>query len=425
MTHKPRIAWFSPLNCSDTPSQSSAAFFSDQVLPHLKNEFEIELFHDSFLQYKDFKSAHFLSAFKRHKEIPFDIFFYQLEDSRATAFIRAHLALIPGVVLFHDFILSDDGPEPILNSPWIEIVKRFKDSKYPWPQREAEHKAQRPYALRESAFAVVPLFSSVRWGSEHRAHAKLKLIEPKQLLRANYVPFPAASIERAKPIKELRIASCASTRIEGRMHLVFAALSQLNSKWRFDWLIAPSEILAAKRLVEEFELTSVNLIAERSTQRWRHLLRDCDVAVHLHFSVYGQLGPYIEQSMAAGVALIVSQFGSTEALSSEIAFKILPGANEQSELAAVFQILVEDRKLCQNATALEYASEFFTPSSVAAELSTVFRNSQPDLNEFYREWSQFEEQAKAALIEEVGQLHNSVDPRSDPLLLTFSELGFV
>ena len=425
MGGKMRIAWFSPLNCGEIPSESVSAYFSDQVLPLLKDQFEIELYHDSFLNYPGFQTQHFLTAYRRHQEKPFDCFFYQLEDSRATAFVRAQLALLPGVVLFHDFILSDDGPEPILNSPWKEIVRRFHDSQYAWPVREAEHKAERPHALREAAFAILPLFSCVRWGSEYRANCKLRLVEPIGSQRAGYIALPADSLTRGAATPNLRIASSSSPRIEGRMHLVFGALSKLKSPWQLTWLVAPSERAAAERLVHEYELQSVKIVAERSPQRWREVLSDCDVAVHLHFSVYGQVGPYLELSLAAGAAVLVSQFGATESLSSEVAWKILPGVREQAEIAAVLDRLSSERSLCRNSIAASYAREFFSPTAVAADLAIALNSARSWLREFNLMWQAFEQQAKAALVSEVLDLGHQSEGLPDPFAASFSELGFV
>ena len=425
MAAKMRIAWFSPLNCGDTPSASVSAYVSDQLLPLLKDRFEIELFHDSFLEYPGFRTANFLSAYRRHQEAPFDCFFYQLEDSRVSAFVRAHLALLPGVVLFHDFILSDDGPEPILNSPWKDVIARFHNSGHAWPARDAEHQAQRPYALREAAFAVLPLFSSVRWASEYMAHCRTRLVDPPASSRAAYLPLPADYAPRGPTSEGLRIASSATVRIEGRMHLMLEALSKLDQPWQLTWLVAQSEQAAAERMLQEYELEGVTIVAQRSPARWRELLAACDVAFHLHFSVYGQVGPYLELSLASGVAVMVSQFGATESLGSEVAWKILPGEREGREILAVLERLAADRSLCQNNIAKIYATEFFTPKVVAQDLTTVLLNARKALLEFRNKWGSFEQQARTDLVTEVRALIGHTDLLPDPFAASFSELGFM
>ena len=425
MASKMRIAWFSPLNCGAIPGESVSAYVSDQLLPLLKDEFEIELFHDSFLDYRGFRCAHFLSAYRRHQENPFDCFFYQLEDSRVCAFVRAQLALMPGVILFHDFILSDDGPEPILNSAWKEIVARFHNREHAWPLREAEHKAERPHALREAAFAVVPLFSCVRWGAEYTRHCRQRLVNPSGADKAGYLAFPADSAKRSDPIQELRIASSVSPRIEGRMHLVFEALSNADWPWQFTWLVGKSENEAAERLVQEYELSNVKIINARSAALWREVLSDCDVAMHLHFSAYGQVGPYLELSLAAGVAVLASQFGATESLSAEVAWKILPGAREKNEIAAVLERLASDRSLCDNKVAKLYSAEFFSPKVVARELTLAFCGAREKLRDFNAHWCAFEQQAKAALVQEARSSYLQGDFLPDPFSASFSELGFV
>lgn len=209
------------------------------------------------------------------------------------------------------------------------------------------------------------------------------------------------------------------------MHLVFGALSKLKSPWQLTWLVAPSERAAAERLVHEYELQSVKIVAERSPQRWREVLSDCDVAVHLHFSVYGQVGPYLELSLAAGAAVLVSQFGATESLSSEVAWKILPGVREQAEIAAVLDRLSSERSLCRNSIAASYAREFFSPTAVAADLAIALNSARSWLREFNLMWQAFEQQAKAALVSEVLDLGHQSEGLPDPFAASFSELGFV
>ena len=133
MKDRLRVAWFSTLNCGEKPGGSACAYFSDEVLPHLAARFDIELFHAEFLEYRDLPTFHYLKAFERHKLNPFNLFLYQLEDSTDAHFVRAHLGLIPGAILFHDLLLYNHGPDPLRSSNWRSVVERFVGFSGGWP----------------------------------------------------------------------------------------------------------------------------------------------------------------------------------------------------------------------------------------------------------------------------------------------------
>ena len=83
-----RVAWFAPLK----DQESLGAYTTRILLPHLKNKCDITLFD---LESGEFLGQHvknFLSAFREHREQPFDLFFYQLEDRRSAYFVRTHLS---------------------------------------------------------------------------------------------------------------------------------------------------------------------------------------------------------------------------------------------------------------------------------------------------------------------------------------------
>ncbi len=403
-----RIAWFSVLNGGSRESASLSAYVSGCLLPLLRERFEIELFHDSFAAYPGFPTRHFLEAAFRHREKPYDIFFYQLEDGRAANFIRIHLGLMPGAVLFHDLMLSSFGPEPILNSPWQETIRKFEDPDHPWPPRGAEFTQPGPLAYREAAYAAVPLCSNPASTADFKNNVALRLSAAGKQAGPVYLPLPvppeAFSAAPAGQGQGLSIGFCGTPRIEHRAHKLFEALSQLKSPWKLHWLLEPEERTQAEEMVREFELEHVVFHEGRSPQHWLRLLPSCNTAVHTLFSVFGQPGPYLQLSLAAGLPALVTRFASCDALPDNVVWKIEPGECEARQMLEVLRTAASGGFRPERTAAAAYAREMFDARMVAAELAQVFLRNADYLRHIGRRWDELVCSAERSLLQELRQI---------------------
>jgi glycosyltransferase involved in cell wall biosynthesis len=401
-----RIAWFSPLNTGALPGPSVAAYCSDEFLPLLGGRFEIEPFHAGF-ECSRYGARHFLTAYKRHSERPFDLFFYQIEDVKACDFVRIHMGLMPGVVLFHDLIFRSDGPEPILNSPWQETLSKYHTPERPWPARENEYKSKGPLGYREAGYAAAALFSNPGNHVEYRSHIEFSLARASGGAPPSaYLPFPVdpALCRPRRPGGEA-VGFCGSPQIEHRAHKLLQAMEQAGGRTaRLYWLIDEAERALAEALLREFEGVSAVLIPGRSPKRWMEMLGEVDIAVHTLFSVYGAPGPYLAMSMMAGRAVIVTRFASTEFIPDGLVFKIAPGATEAAEMTQVLRALLADRVNVPSAKLSAFARELHDRSAAARELAGVFERAAPYMRTVMRRWDALEEDARRSLLLEASAL---------------------
>lgn len=184
-----RVAWISPLNWDESPGPSRAADFSDLILPILRSSYQIDLFHDSFARYRDYPSFHYLGVAERERDWKYQLLFYQLEDLKLADFVRLRLATRPGIVLFHDFAFASDGPEPMLNSPWRDVLARFRGELADWPPRDREYQRSGPLGYREAGMAAVAIFCTERSHREYRSLVSERLVEQ---VPSYYLPPPKA-----------------------------------------------------------------------------------------------------------------------------------------------------------------------------------------------------------------------------------------
>lgn len=416
MTSKPRIAWF-----TQHKPETVSGRFSAVMLPHLASSCEIEVFTDSFDTFFGLPSHHYLSAFRRHQKKPFDVHFYQVENGRGGHFMRSALGLHPGVTLFHDFLMTDFGPDPLTNSPWSVMVDKFRDRSLGWPERFKEFPRTGVIAEREAGLTVVPFFSSIRSHGEYQRAIRRSVGAGI----SSFIPLPVADngIQRCDYSPSvLHIGFCGSPRIEHRAHKLFHALHQARVPYKLFWLLDPDEEVQAKELIHEFRVGSVEFVLGRTPDRWQAILKDIHLSVHTLFSVFGSPGYYFPQSLMGGKAVLLTRFADSENIPEEIAFQIDPGETESAQISAVLQAVHSDPKYLNNTAGREYALENHEVSVVVQEFLQGLESAMPALKNAEQGWGALSKDAVDHLI---AERYNGIDAwGKESLQRTFNELGW-
>jgi glycosyltransferase involved in cell wall biosynthesis len=407
-----RVAWFSPdPELNKGQSYPLADYFSRQVLPEFSSDVDITVFTNSFSskvsQQCGCPSYNYLRAFEVHAEKPFDVFFYQIENSRSCYFSRIHMALHPGVTLFHDFILSDFGPEPILNSPWTDVCQNFLKMEsgtdtIVWPESDKKYDRTGPLAFREAALTLLPLFSNQNYIGDFQRQIEHKISN----LPAQYLPVPALlSEDKANTQTDLVepvVLYCGATGVENRAHMLLESLKRIVNAPKLVWLIDSFEKVRAQELLQEFELKSVELVEGRTPERWQGLLKQYPsaIAVHTLFSFYSNPSPYLETSMAAGIPCIVSDFGFSDSLPQDVVFKIAVGLDEVREMTALIEKLAKKFSSLYGQFGRRYADAHFSARQIALDLEFIFKNNLASLKAKQQVWQALTQEAhKQVLVE--------------------------
>ena len=406
---RPRIAWFSTL---EDPRQSAsvASYCSHQLLPLLKEHFEIDVFTKGMTAALSPTSPlqglpiyHYLSAFERDIKRKYDIFFYQVDDSLSTRFLRVHMGQMPGMVWFHDLVFTSFGPEPILNSPWHASVSGFLSGKTEWPIRGEEIPQFGPFGFRESAFAAQALFSNPTGLAEFRRNASVTLssvMKPASMC----LPMPVdPTLERTQAVPG-RIGFCGSPRIEHRAHKLLLALRHLSGPYHLHWLLDAEEKPAAEELLSEFGISQVTIVCGRSPERWAACAKDCQVAVHTLFSVYSQPDPYLAISLVLGVPSVATRFGAVEYLPDSLVAKVEAGETEATELTQAVQALLSPQGQALSSRIRDFGLQRHSRIHVANDLGFYWQNSLEAQREFRTRWRVYEMNAVESLLEEAKHL---------------------
>jgi glycosyltransferase involved in cell wall biosynthesis len=402
---RPRIAWF----VDSATTQTLSSYCSELLLPLLSSRFDIELFTDAVcLDARELPVHHYLTAYRRHHEAPFDLFFYQLEDGKPGRFARTHLGLLPGIVWVHDLYLQDHGPEGLYTSPWERTVAQFRDSEVPFFERACAPHQLWPRACREVSLAPVLLFSS-RWAMRDFSTFISERIEPYPGgQRVEFLPVPVTvegEASRRLNSSVLRLASIGTVNVEDRAYKILPALREAICECHLTWLVDSHEVLRARELIEEFSVRErVTLVEGRTVQRWREILGTSDVALHMHRSPFGHLAPYLQFSLAAGIPVVVSDAAEGAQLAQNCVFRVVPGVTEAAELAELFGSLSKISLESIGRRGREYVESESEVSRVAERLVALFHQSLPGMKHCSERWESLQQRASRALIEEVLSL---------------------
>lgn len=420
---KLRTAWFSDISRADGAAGISlSSYATDLLYPVLSRKLDIELFSSFEGSWQGRSVRHFLTAFRRHQSDPFDLFFYEFEDTKQSFFTRAHLGLMPGLVWFHDFFLTSDGPEPLLNSPWTETTAKFNYPERNWPPRGNEYKRPKPQAYREASLSFVPVFSSERDHDEYLRTVSIRCLQ--EGLKSWYVPVPVdvETLKSASGEPQSRtVIFCGSPRIEHRAHKLLQAMKDAHVSWKLMWLIDDIEREQAKSLIEESGGGKWEILSPRTPEKWAEMIPHAQIAVHPHFSVYGHLNPYLPMSLAAGLPCIVSDFAGGSRLPDNLVFKIKPGDTEARELTMLLNRIEKSGGPGCFPEASAYAAEVHSAEAIAAELEMIITESMPALSSAMKRWNAMEEEARCGLFKEVLEGPRPCGPE---LRRSFTELGW-
>ena len=339
----PRIAWFSPLNSRGAvPSSSVAAFYSDQVLEVLKEQFSIEAFTDTPGTYDEIPTYHHNQYAERAKLAPFSLNIYQIEDHPQAAFVLNHTRDIskeaPSVTILHDYLFrsGDKLDLPNLSLPNVGVL----------------------------------VFTSERNLDEYKRSETSP--SPTRLF-----PFPI-EIGSTKPRPNiLTIGYTGSPHIPHRAHKILAALSELSLPYELNWLINTDEQAEAARLLTEFSIKNAALLPDRSPAKWQSIAPSCTLALHTLFSAHGDLTPYLELSLAAGVPAIVTNFSTAHSIPDALVTKTRMGEHEVEDLVtAITKIGTQSEEALKifQESARGYLEERNERAFIAKELANLLKH---------------------------------------------------
>lgn len=226
-----RLAWFSPL----PPVRSGIAAYTEELLPLLRRQFEIDVF--------DEPHAH--DFIWKHQQRPYDLIIHQLGNSLCHAYQWAYLTRYPGLTVLHDGQLHQ--------SRALQLLQRDRAGDYraelsfSHPEAPADLSDLIVSGLGGSLYYLWPMLRPVVAASRAIAgHNEYLAVELRER-------FPEASIEVVRMgVRPSSPASAARTAIRRRHGipenaLVFACYGKVTAEKRIDAVLRALERLSHTR----------------------------------------------------------------------------------------------------------------------------------------------------------------------------------
>jgi len=406
-----RVAWFTDTGSSG--AETLSAYCSKLLLPEFASYHDVEVFTDTTTSsFCGLQSSHYLTAYRLHKAKPFDIFFYQLEDSKACRFIRGHIGLIPGITWLHDLFYNDLGPEAFHTSPWETSVAQYHDSSAQFYDRSKAPHQLWPRAYREIALSPAVLFSSPWARNEYRRmiSARVEGLSGEHPAEVLPVPVQTRSASDGGRSGELSLAAASTPAIEGRMHKILPALRRLDVPWKLTWMVAADEAWGAEELAREFGVSSsVHVVVGRSPEVWGAIVSSSDVALHFHASVFGRLAPYAQISMSMGVPTLVSLAAQGEDFPETSVFHVVPGTHEGEQAREIVKAISRLGRASCGRAGRDFTREANNPATIARTLSSLVTEWAPHVAYAMDRWERLRQRGQRALLDEVRLLVDNDD----------------
>lgn len=319
----------------------------------------------------------------------------QLEYGPAQRMTRMLVGAYPLCVIFHDLLLADHGPEPVLNSAWRQIVS-LRGGAEEWPERGIEHPSVAWPGEREAALAAMALFTQERNLREYER------LVPEGAGKTAYLPWPVdcARVPRCEPRKG-EIAWCGAPNPASRAHKVLEAVGRLERDYSLTWLVDPDEEPRARDMLRQFGVRHCVIVPGRTPERWAEIVRFAECAVHMYFSSASSPGPYLEISLVSGAPCVVSRFAMFDEIPGEIACAVEPGWHEARALGECLERVTDLASSSLVERRREWASGIYNHEKVGEELLSALERGLPALEKARSQWRNLRGRASRALLCEI------------------------
>ncbi len=375
---KPKIAIFSPVN----PIKSGISDYTEELLPHLAEYFQIDLYIDSNYQISsDFilKQCHWYnyhSFEQRAKDESYFAVLYQLGNSSYHAYMIDSILKYGGIITLHDYALGGlinwlSTQLPIESPNRLDL---FEELKYNYHKARAEDIFMKikqgkifPHELLNAGVSLnkkmfdrsVGMVVHSRWAREM---AKKDFPDyPDHCLK--YIPagVPILPEPTEKEIKEIRqklgipedtlvFAAFGIISIPKRVTSAikaFATLAKKNSRVLLLFIgecqpgyIEPIQLIHKLNLGEKVRFAdhvNFNTLYE--------YMKACNVVLNLRYPTQGEVSASLLRAMSLGKPAIVSNGGSFTDFPDNAVMKVIYGPNDEEDITEKIALLAHNAEL--------------------------------------------------------------------------------
>ena len=356
--HRPRLAYVSPL----PPEPSGIADYSAELLPELARFYDIELIVEQETLTPEWLRTLFPArdaAWLCDNPGYYDRVLYHFGNSQFHAHMFDLLPKVPGVVVLHDFFLSDVvwWREHAQGLRGYLAQALYRSHGYPAMAQHLQHKniastirefpcnglvlenalgviVHSKHSLRLAAhwygesvardWALIPLMRCPAFGHDH-AEARRQLGLPEDAL-------VVCSFGMLGPTKlnHVLLAAWLASSLARHPHAILVFVGENHGGEYGAELLATIEACGLKK--------RIRITGWADTVIYRRYLAAADIAVQLRARSRGETSAAVLDCLSYGLATVINAHGSMEDLPDNVVFK-LPDAVEPQDLTAALETL--------------------------------------------------------------------------------------
>jgi glycosyltransferase involved in cell wall biosynthesis len=383
---RPRVAYFSPLS----PNPSGISDYSQELLPHLAQRWEIDLFVDGYEPTAPVALQHTVIDAAETDPIPllpdYDLVLYHLGNSPAHSYAYRALLAHRGAVVLHDVALThlvaslaiDAGRRDLLfremreqhGDDAAETLRRhyFNGELAPWQVDPMRYPLNRRVLERATAILVHSRFAADALraaGTEAPVHVlDMHAVVPQG------VPAPAPP--PAREPGELVVCTPGYLTPNKRIASVLEALARLRRRGlRFHYHLvgALAPAFPIEGVIRDLGLHERVTLHGRVDQLTLYrLVCDADVCVNLRHPTCGETSAMVLRILACGRPVVVSDVGWFRELPDAAVRKVPDGEREVDALAETLEHLAAEpaHRAALAEAAARYAARL-TPARLAEQ----------------------------------------------------------
>lgn len=370
---KARLAVWTPL----PPQQSGISDYSVELLGHLRQRYDIEVFVDDgclppLSLLSQYRVQHFTAFERRHRQDPFDAFLYQMGGSLFHVYMYDALRAHPGVVVLHDLtwshVLYTLGYDSGDFEPFRRQVAALEDDEAlaAFDTIHALDPVERA-PLLERFLAEHHMLGDIVDNSVaqivHVGDAAVELRRCYANARVFTVPMGVADPGQLREFDHgrkarSRLKVSASTFVIGTFGIVHPTKRLQECVRALAVLVAShpdSRLIVVGRALDEGFVPRLRQLAESlgvaanveflghvSRADFDDYMAACDVIVNLRLPTTTHMSAALIRAIAAGRPLIVTDLPEWRDIPGDVALRVPVGGDESGPLAAHLDRLASD-----------------------------------------------------------------------------------
>ena len=341
-----RIAFFGPLS----PTHSGIADYDEELLPLLRNEYQIDVFTGSKTQHAS--AFHHSEFYFKQRRRPYDLILYQMGNSLFHEYMYGYLFHFPGVIVFHDYCLHQSRATMLLSKGLVQ--EYMNEAKLNHPMSEEIGQAVSSGIFSDLYFYYFP-FVRLVLNSALAAAAHTEIVAEKLRVTETPVIHIPMAIQSGPPQPspdpfpgKLVIASFGLATRAKRILQILPAIARLARCYDNLLYLIVGEVAHHLYLAEEIQERQmhdlVHVTGHVEREEFVELMNRSDIILNLRYPSAGEISATLLRAMACSKPVLISRLQYLREIPLDAVLRVRPD-QEIEDIFTNLEKLIRDPEL--------------------------------------------------------------------------------